>query len=96
MEHKRKAKHLSKIVLVICLMVLTFLVEKNAMADTFSNDDEIQPEKGVAYYLEVSYDGVDKNGVESSDSSLADVRSGYIYVEDKIPDGLEFIRICNN
>ena len=37
------------------------------------------------------YDGKDKNLVMSSDDAVADIRSDYIYVEDKLPDGLTFV-----
>ncbi|MCQ2570857.1 MAG: BspA family leucine-rich repeat surface protein [Candidatus Saccharibacteria bacterium] len=44
----------------------------------------------LKYYLTVKEDGVDINGVESSDTVKAQVRSGIITVTDTIPYGLTF------
>ena len=53
---------------------------------------KVEPNTELTYYLNVTYDGVDKNGIESSDTTTAEVKSGYIEVEDKIPEGLTFVR----
>ena len=43
------------------------------------------------YYIEIQYDGKDKDFVMSNDTTTANIYSDYIYVEDRIPEGLEFL-----
>ncbi len=43
------------------------------------------------YYIEVSYDGKDEHLVMSNDTTIASVYSDFIYIEDRIPEGLEFL-----
>lgn len=83
-------------IIVLFLVLTLLLITKNVNAETLTNDIEVQPETNLTYYLDVSYDGVDIEGINSSSSVTSNVQSGIIYVEDRIPDGLEFIRICNN
>ncbi len=59
-------------------------------SEILENDVEVEPNSYLTYYLDVNYDGVDRNGVESSDTTTAEINSGYINVSDKIPDGLTF------
>lgn len=87
---------LGKKLIVLFLVLTLLLITKNVNAETLTNDIEVQPETELTYYLDVSYDGVDIEGINSSNSVTSDVQSGNIYVEDKIPDGLEFMRFCNN
>lgn len=54
------------------------------------NDVEVKPRSELIYYLNVSYDGVDRNGVQSSDIIVSEITSGTMMIEDRIPDGLEF------
>ena len=59
-------------------------------AAPLENDVEVAPNTDLTYYLNVYYDGVDRNGVKSNDSTVASINSGYMQVTDKIPDGLIF------
>lgn len=78
--------------IVIILAILLFLVLIGTVsAVLLENDVEVEPNSELTYYLDVTYDGVDKYGVESSNTAIAQINSGYIYVEDKIPEGLEFV-----
>ena len=74
--------------LVLSLIVIVFI--GRTLANLLNDGDEVDPNTQLTYYLDVSYDGVDKNGVQSSNSTVSEVRSGVLYVEDKLPDGLIF------
>lgn len=73
------------------LVVMLIFVFRESMSAILDNDVKVYPQSELKYFLNVSYDGVDVHGAVSSDASVSQVRSGYLYVEDKIPDGLEFI-----
>ena len=81
-----KSKNKLIILGILLFMVLSFTV----YAVILDNDVEVEEDSDLTYYLNVSYDGVDKNGTSSSDTTVAEITSGYIYVEDKIPEGLDF------
>lgn len=63
---------------------------KTSFSQPLENDVMVAENSDLTYYLDVIYDGKDSNVVTSSDTATADVYSDYIYVEDKIPDGLVF------
>jgi len=84
-----KNKKLLVLFLVIAFAIVAFVLSKT-LADTLENDSRVQEDSELTYYLKVSYDGVDKEGTESTDSTTAKIYSGSIYVEDKIPDHLIF------
>ncbi len=79
-----------KIIFVITLLLLVGVSASIIKAVVLDNDVQVEKDTTLTYYLDVSYDGVDVKGIESSDTVTADIRSGYIYVEDKIPEGLTF------
>ena len=54
------------------------------------NDSRVAPNSKLTYYIDVIYDGKDSEVVTSSDTATAKVNSDYIYVEDKLPEGLTF------
>ncbi len=88
----------TRIVLGIVFFVFSILgiIAINTISKNIAYGDEITQSIRVAenstltYYLKVKYDGVDKSGVESTDSVMADMRSGQINVSDIIPEGLAF------
>lgn len=86
---KNKKYYFIALILLIIISALIFLF-RNSYAILIDNDVEVQKNSELIYYLDVSYDGVDKNGIESSASVTSFIRSGNIYVTDKIPDGLTF------
>ncbi len=61
-----------------------------SFATPLENDVKLEENSELIYYIEVNYDGKDGSAVSSSDSATAQVYSDYIYVEDKIPEGLTF------
>ena len=89
---KLSKKYLMGIMIGIILIIgIVFtLVIKTSHADPLENDTEVEPNTDLTYYLKVKYDGVDKEGVESDDNTLANINSSYITVTDKIPEGLTF------
>ncbi|MBQ3407651.1 MAG: hypothetical protein IJH12_00405 [Clostridia bacterium] len=84
-------KYKLKITLIFIISTILLLFTYRSNAEVLENDVELSPGSKLTYYLNVTYDGIDRNGVESSDSNTSENYSGYIYVEDKIPDGLEFV-----
>ena len=79
---------ISTLVLFLATFLFFFIGISFGLLD---NDVKVQPNTTLTYYLDIIYDGKDKELIMSSDTSRADVRSDYIYVTDKIPDGLEFV-----
>ena len=76
--------------IVTILFVMSLFAATKSFAAVLENDVEVKPNSTLTYYLKVTYDGVDRNGVKSSDSVISSINSGVMYVEDKIPDGLIF------
>lgn len=84
-------KKLNYIIVTFLLFFLLFTGCVNA--EELENETEVEPKSELTYYLKITYDGVDVKGVNSeSNSCVADVYSDTIYVEDKIPSGLKFIK----
>ncbi|MBR6166267.1 InlB B-repeat-containing protein [Candidatus Saccharibacteria bacterium] len=59
-------------------------------AEQIANGIRVNENSDLDYYLHIKYDGIDRNGVHSNDSTRVEVRSGVMAVTDKIPDGLVF------
>lgn len=82
--------------LFIGVGILAFILIVVAVIATFSfaapleNDVKVEEDSELTYYIDVIYDGKDGNAVTSSDSATAQVYSDYIYIEDRIPEGLTF------
>ena len=79
----------------ICISILLYF-SSTSYAIILDNDVRVKENSDLTYYLDISYDGKDKNVVMSSDTARAEIRSDYIYVEDKIPDGLVFKEFINS
>ena len=77
-------------IIIIPVLIIVILLIGKSFADPLDNDVRVAGNTELTYYLKVSYDGVDTSGIASSDSVKANVRSGKIYVEDTIPEGLTF------
>ena len=73
----------NKIVLIpiFALVILVTVIGISYSAPLY-NDEELVQNSELTYYLDVYYDGVDKDGVKSSDTKIVNVTSGYMYVED--------------
>ena len=84
---------LKKILIITFVFFISIIAVCSVALDdsvhVFENDELI-------YYINVYYDGKDVYGVESSDTNISDVNSGYIYVEDKLPEGLIFDGFVTN
>ena len=88
MKDKKKII-IGSIILVVILAVVAFIASLS-FAAPLENDVRVAENSELTYYIDVTYDGKDGEAVASSDSATAQVYSDYIYVEDKIPDGLIF------
>ena len=86
-----KKKKRLQISFALALLILITIFIHNSKSELLEDDAEIKPKSELTYYLNVSYDGVDKNGVQSDDTKVSKINSGTIFIEDKLPDGLEFI-----
>lgn len=86
---KRKTDQKVIFAFVILCILLTIMVS-SSFSIILDDGVEVSENSPLTYYLNVSYDGVDKMGIVSNDTTIADVRSGTIYVQDRIPDGLIF------
>ena len=87
-----KNRRLLFISFALILIVAISILGATRSAEIVESDDDLQvaPQSELIYYLNISYDGVDISSVQSSDSKTADVYSGIINVEDKLPEGLTF------
>lgn len=59
-------------------------------AEPLSNGIEVERNSDLIYYLSVREDGIDVKGIESNDTTVADVAGGRVSVTDKLPEGLSF------
>ena len=78
------------ILLLIIVGTVIGINLKNTKADLLESGTHVFEDDDLTYYINIYYDGKDVEGIESSDTVTADINSGYIYVEDKIPEGLIF------
>ena len=85
----KKRKNI-RVVFTLILLLVVFVFIGKTLSELLEDDARITPNTSLTYYLDVSYDGVDRNGVQSGNSSVSEIRSGVMYVEDKLPDGLIF------
>lgn len=86
----KKTVYTILISLLVILIPIIIILFGRSFAATLDNDARVAPNSDLTYYIDVIYDGTDAKAVTSSDTATADVHSDYIYVEDKIPDGLIF------
>lgn len=75
------------IALVVALLIVLL---NRSFAVPLESGARVAPNSDLTYYIDVIYDGKDASAVTSSDTATANVNSDYIYVEDKLPDGLTF------
>lgn len=83
---------------IFCLSIFLFIVFALAIynigsslsVDELEEGSRVMENSELFYYLNIGYDGKDKEATLSSNTATAEVRSDYIYVEDKIPEGLTF------
>ena len=83
-----KKRHLLIGIVIIGVIFLVYYIGSSLAL--IENDSRVVPNSKLTYYIDVIYDGKDSEVVTSSDSALAKVNSDYIYVEDKLPEGLTF------
>lgn len=80
-------------IIAICTMIFIFIgviLFGRSYAVILEEGARVNENSDLTYYIGVMYDGKDENLVMSNDTTTAEVRSNYIYVEDKLPDGLTF------
>ena len=96
MSNRNRFAHMSifhKILatLGVAIIATSFvLVAVISRAEELEDGVEVEKNTELTYYLHVKYDGVDVSGVESSDSTMAEVLSDRIKVTDVLPKGLTF------
>ena len=90
-EKMKTLKNKKLILTIVIFIIVIFTIIGISYSEILSNDAEVEPNSNLTYYLDVSYDGIDHNGIESNDTTIAEVSSGIIKVSDKIPEGLSFV-----
>lgn len=88
-KRKRILVGVCSIFVLISILSIVFL--SRSTYSLLDNHVRVAENTELTYYLDIIYDGKDKDIIMSSDSATADIRSDYIYIEDKIPDGLTFV-----
>lgn len=90
MKEKNKRLYICIIILFFCVTFIIAYSSRISYAAPLENSVRVKENSDLTYYIDIIYDGKDKNLVMSNDSTMAEVHSDYIYIEDKIPDGLTF------
>ena len=80
---------------LIFILAIVIYNSKLSLSQILDNDSKVEENSDLTYYLDVEYDGKDKEYKTSSDTATANVVSDYIFVEDKIPEGLTFQEFVN-
>ena len=75
---------------LLLMAILLMELSNPSLSASIESGSEVEKNSELIYYLNVTYDGIDKSGINSEDGTVANVNSNIIYVEDKIPEGLEF------
>ncbi len=76
------------VIFIFCLTLFSFT--RSQEIEKLVEPKEVEQGSLMTYYLEITYDGIDKKGLSSSITSEADIKSGYIEVSDPLPAGLLF------
>lgn len=86
---KFKKSHMLLLLSIPILLVIVLFVGQS-FAAPLESGTRVKENSDLTYYIDILYDGKDKDLVMSNDTTTAEVRSDYIYVEDKLPEGLIF------
>lgn len=86
-EKSRKTKW---IIFTLAIGILLTVLIRKSYSSILENDVKVKANSDLTYYLDISYDGVDKNGIKSDNNTVSEIKSGVIFVEDKLPEGLIF------
>ena len=89
-----KKKLFISVITTVIVVGFIFLLSRSLAL--IENDSRVKENSELTYYIDVIYDGKDSEVVSSSNSATAKVYSDYIYVEDKIPEGLTFDRFLTS
>ena len=89
MRTKKTNKFIVLSILCIIFSLLVYVFMPSRAADDIPLY-KVEENSELIYYIDVYYDGKDKNGIATNSGSTAEVYSDYIYVEDKLPEGLIF------
>lgn len=81
--------------LAVIVLVGVIYQFASSRAQTLENDVRVAENSDLTYYLEVLYDGKGTEIETSSETASIRVYSDYIYVEDKLPEGLIFKEFVN-
>ncbi len=102
MKKKRRKKRLTirqkKMLLgfVVAIVLAGVIYQfSSSRAQLLENDVRVAENSDLTYYLDVLYDGKDAEPTTSSETASIKVYSDYIYVEDKLPEGLIFKEFIN-
>jgi len=90
MKKRINRKFILLSLLIFVLLSLTLFSFTRSEDIRYTEESKVEENSDLTYYLEVTYDGIDKKGINSDISSSADIKSGYIEVSDPIPEGLIF------
>ena len=86
-----KKLRLGAIALLLSLGIIgAVFVGLKIFAAPLADEARVNENDQLTYYITVNSDGIDHNGITSSDSQISDEVSGITTVTDKLPDGLTF------
>lgn len=83
-------KQIKVVSLLIILVVLVTFTTIKVVGVLLGSSTHVFEDDDLTYYINIYYDGKDVHGIESNDTTIAEIKSDYIYVEDKLPEGLIF------
>ncbi len=88
---KKKQKTIILALLAILFLVILAVNLIPSHGEPLEDGIRVAENTELTYYLDIMYDGKDKSLTSSSDTAIAEVNSDYIYIEDRLPDGLIFL-----
>ncbi len=99
MYKMKKIKHLNKkniltfiIIISIVISISIIAFSRQTISVELDNHSELEPNSEITYYLDIRADGIDKysHSTDYHENSVAETKSGYLFIEDVVPNGLTF------
>ena len=88
---KINKKYITVLTVGVFVFIAAFFANSFAIPD--EETAQVVKDQEEVYKIQVTFDGIDAHGNTSSNTTKADVKSDYIQVEDRLPNGLEFVGI---
>ena len=79
--YEKALKNFNKMYIVFAMTIIILIaVIGGSLAAFLGNDVKVKANSEMIYYLTLSYDGVDINGLQSNDSTVSELKSMVLFV----------------